>query len=370
MAKRDYYEILGIGNSASTEEIKKAYRSMAFKYHPDRNPNDPDAEHKFKEAAEAYEVLSDSEKRTVYDRFGHDGLNNAGGGQDFGSAHDIFDTFSDIFGDVFGFGSGRSRRGPRAQAGADLRYNLNIAFEDAVKGTETELQIPKEVECSTCQGTGAEPGHRPETCKHCGGQGQVFQSQGFFRIATPCPICRGAGKVITKPCPECKGRGATQETKNLKVNIPAGVDNGSRLRLQGEGEPGRHGGPPGDLFVVIRVQDHPQFNRQDFDLITSVDLSFVQATLGDRIEVPTLDEHVPMDIPKGTQSGQTFKLKGLGVPHLGSNRKGDLLVRVQVKTPTKLTKDQEDLLRQFEALEAEKPKGRVRNFFKKAMGET
>ena len=367
MSKRDYYEVLGVNRQASTEEIKKAYRTMAFKYHPDRNPNDPDAERKFKEAAEAYEVLGDSEKRSAYDRFGHEGVSGQGY-QDFSSAQDIFDAFSDIFGDVFGFGGGRSRRS-RAQPGADLRYNLTISFEEAVKGTEVELTIPKEEECSECGGSGAEPGHTPETCQQCGGRGQIYQSQGFFRIATPCPICRGTGTMITHPCKKCRGTGLTRENKNVKVNIPAGVDNGSRLRLQGEGEPGRQGGPPGDLYVVLRVEEHEEFARDGQDLIVPVDISFVQAALGDRIQVPTLDEPVPMDIPKGTQSGQTFKLKGLGVPYLGSTRKGNLLVKVKVKTPTSLTKRQEELLHEFAEIEQEKPKSRVRSFFKRAMGE-
>jgi len=369
MSKRDYYEVLGISRSASGEEIKKAYRKLAFEHHPDRNPNDPEAEQKFKEAAEAYEVLSDPDKRSTYDHFGHEGLSGNGHGG-FGSAHDIFDAFSDIFGDFFGFSSARGRRGPRPQAGADLRYNLTIAFEEAVKGTETELKIPKDIECSECHGTGAEPGTQPETCKHCAGQGQVFQSQGFFRISTPCPICRGTGQVIAHPCKNCKGKGTVRETKSVKVHIPAGVDTGSRLRLQGEGEPGQNGGPPGDLFVVISVEEHASFIRQGQDIIVPVDIGFVQAALGDKIEVPTLDEPVPMEIPKGTQSGQTFKLKGLGVPHIGSTKKGNLIVQVKVKTPTHLSKRQEELLREFSKLEAEKPKRKVKGFFKKAMGES
>jgi molecular chaperone DnaJ len=369
MSKRDYYEVLGISRSASGEEVKKAYRKLAFQHHPDRNPNDPEAEQKFKEAAEAYEVLSDPDKRSTYDHFGHEGLSGNGHGG-FGSAHDIFDAFSDIFGDFFGFSSGRGRRGPRPQAGADLRYNLTISFEEAVKGTETELKIPKDIECSECNGSGAEPGTQPETCKHCSGQGQVFQSQGFFRISTPCPICRGTGQVVAHPCKNCKGKGTVRETKTVKVHIPAGVDTGSRLRLQGEGEPGQNGGPPGDLFVVISVEEHSTFIRQGQDIIAPVDIGFVQAALGDKIEIPTLDEPVPMEIPKGTQSGQTFKLKGLGVPHIGSTKKGNLIVQVKVKTPTNLSKRQEELLREFSKLEAEKPKRKVKGFFKKAMGES
>ncbi|MGM0423650.1 MAG: molecular chaperone DnaJ [Thermodesulfobacteriota bacterium] len=368
MSKKDYYQILGIAKTASTDEIKKAYRKLAFEYHPDRNPNDPEAEQKFKEASEAYEILSDPEKRSNYDHFGHAGVNGQNY-QDFSSAQDIFDTFSDIFGDVFGFGGSRGR-GPRPRPGADLRYNLTISFEEAVRGTDTELQIPKEEYCDTCQGSGVEPGHQPETCKHCSGRGQVFQTQGFFRIASPCPICRGSGKMITHPCKKCKGRGLIQEKKSLKVHIPAGVDSGSRLRLHGEGEHGLHGGPNGDLYVVINVEDHPVFQRQGQDLIVQVELSMVQAALGDRIEVPTLDEPIPMDIPRGTQSGQSFKLKGLGVPYLGSTNKGNLIVQVKVLTPTKLSKRQEELLQEFSQLEEEKPSRKVRDFFKRAMGDS
>ena len=369
MSKKDYYEILGVGRDASDEEIKKAYRKIAFQYHPDRNPDDPDAEYRFKEAAEAYEVLRDADKRARYDQFGHDGVNGNGGFQNFQDAEDIFSAFSDIFGDLFGFSSGGSRRGPRPTAGADLRYNLEVSFHDAAKGTEVDLQIPKRVPCSECDGSGSEPGHTPETCQHCGGRGQVQQTQGFFRIATPCPVCRGEGQVITHPCPKCKGRGAVKETRNIKVRIPAGVDNGSRLRLRGEGEPGEHGGPAGDLFVVIYVQEDEMFQRQGQDLLLNAEISFVQAALGDRIEVPTLDEPVQMDIPKGTQSGESFRMKGLGLPHPGSSKVGDLHVTIQVKTPTKLTKRQEELLEEFAKLEEERPRTRVRNFFKKAMGD-
>ncbi len=368
MSKKDYYEILGISKSASGEEIKKAYRKLAFEHHPDRNPEDPHAEQKFKEASEAYEVLGDPEKRSNYDRFGHAGVNGQHY-QEYNSAQDIFDTFSDIFGDVFGFGSGR-RRGPKARPGADLRYNLTISFEDAVRGTDTELQIPKDVLCSTCNGSGVEPGYRPETCKHCGGRGQIFQTQGFFRIASPCPVCRGSGQMIENPCQQCKGGGRIREKRNLKVHVPAGVDNGSRLRLHGEGEAGEYGAPDGDLYVVIYVEEHETFQRQGQDLIVPVELNMVQAALGDKIEVPSLDGPIPMNIPKGTQSGQSFKLKGLGVPHLGSTNKGDLIVQVKVLTPTKLNKRQEELLREFSELEEQKTGRKVRDFFKRAMGDS
>lgn len=369
MSKKDYYDILGVGRDASEGDIKKAYRKIAFEYHPDRNPEDPEAEHRFKEAAEAYEVLRDEDKRARYDQFGHEGVNGNGGHQNFQDAEDIFSAFSDIFGDFFGFSSAGGRRGPRPSAGASLRYNLEVSFRDAAKGTEVELQIPKRVPCSRCEGDGAEPGHTPETCKHCGGIGQVQQTQGFFRIATPCPVCRGQGRVITNPCSSCRGRGVVQETRNLKVRIPAGVDNESRLRLRGEGEPGEHGGPPGDLFVIIYVQEDDVFQRQGQDLLLSAEISMVQAALGDRIEVPTLDEHVPMDVPKGTQSGETFRLKSLGLPYPGNGKFGDLYVTIQAKTPTKLTKRQEELLEEFAKLEEDRPRTRVRNFFKKAMGD-
>lgn len=370
MSKRDYYEVLGVSREAGEEEIKKAYRKMAFQYHPDRNPNDSEAEQKFKEASEAYEVLGDPQKRATYDRFGHEGMNGAGF-QNFGSSEDIFDAFSDIFDNFFGFrgSQGGGRRGRRPQAGADLRYNLTISFEEAVKGTDVDLQIPKEENCEECQGSGVEPGHSPETCKHCGGQGQIFQRQGFFRISTPCPICRGSGQMISHPCKKCKGQGRITETKTVSVHIPPGVDSGNRLRLQGEGEAGAFGGPHGDLYVVINVEPHSLFDRQGQDLIVPVDIGVTQAALGDKIEVPTLDEPVNLDIPKGTQSGQTFRLKGLGVPYLNSNKKGNLIVQIKVKTPTHLTKKQEDLLREFDRLEAQKPQKKVRNFFKKAMGD-
>lgn len=366
MSRRDYYEILDVAREASEEEIKKAYRKMAMKYHPDRNPDDPEAEAKFKEAAEAYEILRHPDKRSQYDRFGHAGV-NGGGFQGFSSTDDIFSSFSDIFGEFFGFSAGA--RGSRAQAGSDLRYNLTISFIDAARGKEVELKIPKHESCDRCSGSGVEPGHTPKTCQHCNGAGQIQQSQGFFRVVVTCPSCRGQGKIVTHPCTKCRGRGAVQIEKEVKVRIPAGVDSGSRLRLRGEGELGVHGGPPGDLYVVLYVEEDKTFQRQGQDLIVRAEVSFVQAAMGDRIDIPSLDGPVPMDIPKGTQSGHVFQIKGLGLPHLGSSQKGDLLVEVIVKTPTKLTKRQEELLKEFAELESKKPMTKVKGFFKKAMGD-
>ncbi|WP_320170398.1 molecular chaperone DnaJ [Maridesulfovibrio sp.] len=370
MSKRCYYEVLEVSRDAQEGEIKRAYRKKAFEFHPDRNPGDEEAESKFKEAAEAYEVLRDPEKRSRYDRFGHEGMNGGGFGG-FQSSEDIFGAFGDIFGDIFGFGSARSAN--RMQAGSDLRYNLTVSFRDAAKGAEVELDIPVTDTCDACGGSGAAPGSTPETCSRCGGRGSIEQTQGFFRISVPCPTCNGKGRVNTDPCRECRGSGYVRKQKNLNVRIPAGVDNGSRLRLRGEGEAGINGGPHGDLYVVITVEPDKVFRRQGQDLILSTEITFVQAALGHKIEIPTLDEPVEMDIPKGTQSGEVFQLRGLGMPYLGSNHKGDLLVEVKVTTPTGLSSRQEELLREFEALDEEKPIKKVKKFFKKAkdkvMGE-
>ncbi|WP_432737212.1 molecular chaperone DnaJ [Maridesulfovibrio sp. FT414] len=368
MSKRCYYEVLEVSREAQDGEIKRAYRKKAMEFHPDRNPGDSEAEDKFKEAAEAYEVLRDPEKRSRYDRYGHAGMNGGYGG--FQSSEDIFGAFGDIFGDIFGFG-GRSAN--RMQAGSDLRYNLTVSFRDAAKGTEVELNIPVTDTCDTCGGSGSAPGTTPETCSHCGGRGSIEQTQGFFRISVPCPACNGKGKVITKPCSECRGAGYVRKQKNLNVRIPAGVDNGSRLRLRGEGEAGLNGGPHGDLYVVITVEPDKVFRRQGQDLVLTTEVTFVQAALGHKIEIPTLDDPVEMDVPKGTQSGEVFQLRGLGMPYLGSSHKGDLLVEVKVVTPTGLNSRQEELLREFAALDEEKPMKKVKKLFKKAkdkvMGE-
>ncbi len=367
MAKRDYYEVLGVERNASADELKRAYRKLAFQYHPDRNPDDASAEEKFKEAAEAYEVLNNSEKRAMYDRFGHEGVSSSGGG--FQSSDDIFSAFGDIFGDFFGFSSGGPGRGSRVQAGADLRYNLRVSFYDAAKGAEVELKLPKKEQCDECGGDGIEPGHKAEMCAQCKGTGQVQRSQGFFRIAMPCPTCHGQGSIIRNPCRKCRGAGTVQVQKELKVRVPAGVDNGSRLRLRGEGEPGLYGGPPGDLYVVIYVDADKVFSRQGQDLLLEREISFVQAILGDKISVPTLDDPVNMDIPAGIQSGTVLKLKGVGLPYLGSSQKGDLLVEVKVKIPSSVTKKQEELLREFDRLEKKRPMKKTKKFFKKVFGE-
>jgi molecular chaperone DnaJ len=364
MSKRDYYEVLGVSKGASEDELKKAYRKLALEFHPDRNQDDPEAESKFKEAAEAYDVLRDAEKRRRYDSFGHEGMN--GGYNGFNSSEDIFGSFSDIFGEVFGFSTGARGGGRRAQAGSDLRYNLTITFRQAAKGDEVDLKIPVSSPCEQCKGTGAEPGSDMSDCRQCRGTGQVQQAQGFFRIAVTCPSCRGRGKIITKFCTACRGGGLVAKTRELKVRIPAGVDDGSRLRLRGEGEAGLNGGPHGDLFVVISVEADKTFDREGQNLVIHREITFVQASLGHKIEVPTLDDPITVDIPKGTQSGEVFQLRGLGMPHPGGGRKGDLLIEIKVVTPTSLSAKQEELLREFAKLEEEKPLTKAKNFFKKA----
>jgi molecular chaperone DnaJ len=360
--KRDYYEILGVSRNVSEDELKSAYRKLALKFHPDRNPGDKDAEEKFKEAAEAYEVLRDREKRSLYDQFGHAGLEGSGF-SGFGGFEDIFSSFGDIFEDFFGFGT-RSRSRSRAQRGADLRYDLTMNFMDAAFGTETEIDVAKLEGCKDCSGSGCEPGHHPESCRQCGGSGQISRSQGFFTVRTTCPVCRGQGQMITRPCPKCQGRGQVQVSKRVSVKIPAGVDNGSRLRLSGEGEPGGFGGPPGDLYVFIHVQPHEFFERRDNDLFCQINISFVQAALGDKITVPTLDGSKTLDIPKGTQPGDVFYFRGEGIPSLRTRKRGDQLIQVMIKTPTNLSKKQEDLLREFAKLEKGKFSNKLKSMLK------
>ena len=351
MSKRDYYEVLGVNRDASEEEIKKAYRKLAMKYHPDRNPDNAKAEGQFKEAKEAYEILSDSDKRAAYDRYGHAGVdpNQAGpGGPGFGGMGGGFaDAFGDIFGDLFGAG-GRGRQGG-VYRGADLRYNLEISLEEAARGAETQIRIPTMETCDTCKGSGARPGSSPTTCGTCGGQGQVRMQQGFFSIQQTCPACHGSGKTIAHPCPECNGAGRTKRYKTLAVKIPAGIDHGDRVRLSGEGEHGVAGGPPGDLYVVVQIRPHPVFERDGADLHCEMPISFGVAALGGEIEIPTLDGHAKLKIPAETQTGQAFRLRGKGIKALRGSGYGDLICHVTVETPVKLTEAQKELLRQLDA---------------------
>lgn len=345
MSKRDYYEVLGVEKTASFEEIKKAYRKLAFENHPDRNPGDKEAEARFKEAAEAYDVLRDDEKRAHYDRFGHSDF-----GQGFGgfTNEDIFSQFGDIFENIFGFGGGRSANRPTV--GDDLRYNLKITFRQAAKGDDVRLTIPRTANCPDCKGTGAAEGSKPETCPQCGGKGQVFVQQGPFRFASTCPKCQGKGTIISKPCPRCKGDGHIQEKRELTVHIPAGVYDGARLRLRGEGEAGRNGGPNGDLYVVIHIEADKVFDRDGQNLIYSTKIPFTKAALGAKIKVPTLDEEIEFEVPKGTQSGAVYQVKGKGLPYPGEKRTGDLLIEVIVETPSNLTEEQKELLQALDSL--------------------
>jgi molecular chaperone DnaJ len=360
MAETDYYEILGVGRDAGEEEIKRSYRRLAMQYHPDRNPGDREAEERFKEASEAYEVLRDPQKREIYDHYGHEGLKGTGF-TGFRGFEDIFSTFGDIFEDFFGFGSTRPGR-TMARAGVDLRYDLTISFLDAAFGKERDIEIPKSMKCDYCEGSGAEPGTSPSTCPTCGGHGQVSRSQGFFSITTTCPHCQGEGEVIHTPCGQCRGRKKVRRNKSIALKIPPGVETGSRLRLRGEGEEGERGGPPGDLYVIIHVEPHEFFGRDGDDITCQIPISFSQAALGEEIEVPTLNGTRKLSIPKGTQSGQLFRLKGEGFFHMRGYGKGDEIVQVIVKTPTKLTKKQEELLREFSMIEEGKGK---KGFFRK-----
>jgi molecular chaperone DnaJ len=340
---RDYYEILGVARNASDAEIKSAYRRLALKHHPDRNQGNKEAEEKFKEAAEAYSVLCDAQKRQRYDAYGHAGLGGAAG---FDPT--IFSDFGDILGDLFGFGDafGRRRGGPRR--GADLRYNLELSFEEAVFGTETHIQIPRAELCAACQGNGAAAGTSPTTCSSCAGRGQVTFQQGFFSVARTCGRCHGTGRMVTTPCKDCGGNGHVTVERKLQIKIPGGVDTGSQLRISGEGEVGTAGGPPGDLYVVVRVEEHALFQREGSALLCEVPIGFSQAALGASIEVPTVDGgRAKVTVPEGTQSGTTFRVRGQGVPHLGGRGRGDLHVTVRVVVPTKLTAEQRKLVEQI-----------------------
>jgi molecular chaperone DnaJ len=350
MAKRDYYEVLGVNRDASDDDIKKSYRKLAMKWHPDRNPENPKAEENFKEAKLAYEILSDSKRRAAYDQFGHAGVDpstmaGAGAGAGFSGFGDVF---SDIFGEIFG-GAGRSGRSTVFR-GADLRYNLEIALEQAAKGFETRIRIPTMAECATCKGSGAKPGTQPQTCTTCRGAGQVRVSQGPFSIAQTCPRCHGTGKMIATPCTACSGAGRVKHQKTLQVRIPSGVDEGDRVRLTSEGEPGVNGGPPGDLYVQVHIKPHPVFQRDHDDLHCEMPVSFSIAALGGDIEIPTLDGTARIRVPAESQSGKTFRLRGKGIKGVRSDSPGDLFCHVVVETPVDLTDRQKELLREFETI--------------------
>ncbi|MCC2638346.1 MAG: chaperone protein DnaJ [Moraxellaceae bacterium] len=350
MAKRDYYEVLGVAKTASADEIKKAYRKLAMKHHPDRNPDDKSAEDKFKEANEAYEMLSDEDKRAAYDRHGHAGVDPNMGGGGFGGAGggSFSDIFGDVFGDIFGGGGGGGRGGQRVNRGSDLRYTLELDLEEAVRGTTVQIRVPKLSTCEVCDGSGAKKGTFPETCRTCAGNGQVRMQQGFFSVAQTCPTCRGRGKTIKDPCNACHGQGRVEKAKTLEVKIPAGVDTGDRIRLSGEGEAGPNGGPSGDLYVQVSVRAHKIFERDGADLYCEVPISFADAALGGELEVPTLEGRVKLKIPEGTQTGKLFRLRGKGVAPVRGGGQGDLLCRIVVETPVHLSKRQKELLREFQ----------------------
>ncbi|HCW90511.1 MAG TPA: molecular chaperone DnaJ [Marinobacter sp.] len=346
MAKRDYYEVLGVSRNADEKEIKRAYRKLAMKYHPDRNPGDAESETRFKEASEAYEVLADASKRAAYDQFGHAGVDGQAGGGGFGGGGASFsDIFGDVFGDIFGGGGGRGRN----TRGADLRYTLELDLEEAVRGKTVEIRIPGHRECESCGGSGAEKGSTPERCSTCNGMGQVRMQQGFFAVQQACPTCRGSGQVIKNPCKSCNGQGRVREEKTLSVKVPPGVDTGDRIRLSGEGEMGMDGGPPGDLYVQVAVREHSIFTRDGSNLYCEVPISVVDAALGGELEVPTLDGRVKLKIPPETQTGKLFRLRNKGVKPVRGGPPGDLLCRVQIETPVNLTKRQKELLEEFQA---------------------
>ncbi len=356
--KRDYYEVLGVDRSADADGLKKAFRKLAMQHHPDRNPGDKDAEEKFKESSEAYEVLSDPDRRARYDRFGHQGVEGFGG-SGFNNVN-INDIFGEIFGEMFGGRGGRRQR----NRGADLRYNLELTFEEAAFGNEVTVKIPRPKRCGACDGTGSKS-KQQRTCPTCGGAGEVRFTQGFFAVARTCSQCSGSGQVVADPCRDCKGAGKVDAVSELSVKIPPGVDTGTRVRLAGEGEVGEQGGPPGDLYVVVHVKEHPIFHREEYEVFCEVPISFVQATLGAQLEVPTLDGMVKMKVPEGTQSGKIFRLKGKGIPHLQSADRGDQHVRVIVETPQNLTSKQRELLAKFAEASGEDVNPQSKSFFDK-----
>jgi molecular chaperone DnaJ len=360
--KKDYYDLLGMNRNSSEDEIKKAYRKLALKYHPDRNPGDKQAEEKFKEVSEAYQVLSEPQKRAQYDQFGHAAF---GDGGPFAGGFDFTAGFEDVFGDIFGeFFGGTSRRRSRAR-GEDLRYNLTLTFEEAVSGTEKKMKIPRQGPCETCHGNGAKPGTAPQTCPTCRGRGQVSFQQGFFSVSRTCNQCQGHGTIIKDPCTTCGGTGRVRKLHTLSIKIPAGVDTESRLKLRNEGESAPTGGAPGDLYVVIQVESHPIFVRDNLDIVCDVPISFVQAALGAEIDVPTLDGKVKMKIPAGTQSGKLFRMKGKGVKDVQGYEQGDQHVRVVVETPTHLTPRQKELLKEFALSGGEEVNPLSKGFFDK-----
>ncbi len=364
--QRDYYEILGVAKNASDDDIKRAYRKLAAKYHPDRNPGDEAAVHAFKEAAEAYDVLSTPEKRARYDRFGHAGVQGmGGGGQGFGDVNDIFEAFGDLFGDFFGGAGGRQQRGgKRARKGDSLRTSLMIDLMEAASGCARELEIARHAVCDTCQGTGAKPGTAPQTCDYCGGRGQVVQSQGFFRVQTNCPACRGQGTIIREKCETCRGGKVKTVHVKLDVKVPAGVDNEMQLCLRGEGDPGENGGPHGDLYIDIRVKKHALFQRDGRHLICDVPITYSQAALGAELEIPVLTGKHLLKIPAGTQPGEVFRLRGFGMPDpQGSSVRGDLMVHMHVEVPKKLSKKHEELLRQLAEVENKNVSAHRKTFF-------
>lgn len=362
MAKRDYYEVLGVQKGASPEEIKKAYRKLAVQYHPDKNPGDSQAEERFKEASEAYEILSDEKKRQTYDQFGFAGLDGMGGGAGAQDFSNVFRDFGDIFGDFsifdsfFGGGGGGGRSGRRrtsAVRGSDLRYDLRVPFKDAAFGTKVEVAYKRSVSCESCSGTGAKPGTGKKTCPTCGGSGQVRRSSGFFSIASTCPTCNGEGTIIENPCTECHGTGRVEKNTRIKVTIPAGIENGKRINIPGQGDAGKNGGPAGDLYVFINVEPHEHFERDGADLYCVIPIDIVQASLGAEITVPTLeDKRVKLKIPSGTQSGKILRLRNEGIPYLNNqNRRGDLYIKIQVRTPERMSAKAKSLLKEFAELE-------------------
>jgi molecular chaperone DnaJ len=363
MAKRDYYEILGVQRGASDADLKAAFRKLAMQHHPDRNPGDKECEHRFKELNEAYDVLKDGDKRAAYDRFGHAAFEQGGGGAGFGA--DFASTFSDIFDDLFGMG-GRRGRGTGRERGADLRYNMEIRLEEAFVGKTAEVRLPTSVTCENCSGTGAKPGSKPKTCSTCGGQGKIRHSQGFFTLERTCVACQGRGQVIESPCGSCAGSGRITRERTLSVNIPAGVEDGTRIRLGGEGEAGLRGGPSGDLYIFLSIASHQFFQRDGADLHCRVPVSMVTAALGGDFEVPTIDGTVTrVKVPAGTQTGRRFRLQSKGMPVLRTRQTGDMYVQVIVETPQNLTKRQRELLREFEKLSSTETQPESAGFFTK-----